>query len=144
MLSAEDLEHGVLTVENRYDFRSLDHLRATWCVEADGQVIRSGALDLPNVNAGENESVTVPFEFDELEVDAECLLAVEVSLAMQTRWAPAGHTVATGQFELPFGGDSPLLGTGVSAPLSCETTISSCRTRTSNSRSMRRTVSSTR
>jgi len=44
---ASDLDGGEVVVENRYDFRDLDHLRATWRVEADGELLESGAVDLP-------------------------------------------------------------------------------------------------
>ncbi|WP_415379080.1 glycoside hydrolase family 2 TIM barrel-domain containing protein [Halosimplex sp. TS25] len=119
-LAAGDLDDGEVVVENRYDFRSLDHLAASWRVEADGEVVESGALDLPAVAPGERESVEVPFE-DADRGDAEYLLTVEVSLAGATAWADAGHTVATGQFELPDSGEpaTPRVDTG---PLTAERT----------------------
>ncbi|MCU4800547.1 DUF4981 domain-containing protein [Halobacteria archaeon HArc-gm2] len=116
-----DLEAGEVVVENRYDFRDLDHLRATWRVEADGELRESGAVDLPDVAAGERATLTVPVDPEHLDDDAENLLTVEARLGGETRWAPAGHTVATGQFELP-GGEPSAPAPDSSAPLSCETT----------------------
>ncbi|WP_225333556.1 glycoside hydrolase family 2 TIM barrel-domain containing protein [Halomicrobium urmianum] len=120
-LSAGDPGRAEVAVENRYDFRSLDHLRADWRVEADGRVVESGTLDLPAVAPGESAVVEAPVDPDELDGDAEYVLTVETSLAGETRWAPAGHTVATGQFELPTGGE-PAVPSAESAPLSCEAT----------------------
>ncbi|RKD88884.1 glycoside hydrolase family 2 TIM barrel-domain containing protein [Halopiger aswanensis] len=120
-LSAADLEHGEVTVENKYDFRSLGHLRADWRVEADGLVVESGAFELPDVAPGESDTVEVPVDTDAYDDEAEYLLTIDVSLAGDTRWASAGHTVATGQFDLPVGG-GPTEPSTEAAPLSCETT----------------------
>lgn len=117
-LAAGDLERGTVVVENRYDFRDLEHLTANWRVEADGEVVEGGTLALPDVTAGESETVTVPLA-DAVDHDAECLLTVEVDLAGPTAWADAGHTVATGQFELPENGE-PSLPTRDGGPLTCE------------------------
>ena len=120
-LSAGELAAGELVVHNRYDFRDLDHLTADWRVEADGDLVDSGTLSLPNLAAGETGSVTVPVDGDADRADGESLLTVEITLAGGTAWADAGHTVATGQFELPDSGD-PALPTTQSGPLSTERT----------------------
>nr|WP_246310265.1 glycoside hydrolase family 2 TIM barrel-domain containing protein [Halobaculum halophilum] len=121
-LAAAALEHGELTVENRYDFRSLDHLRATWRVEADGKVVESDTVDLPDVAAGERGTVNVPVTAGDFGDDAEYLLTVDVSLASRTKWAPAGHTISTGQFTLPVEGKPATPAVGDESPLTCETT----------------------
>ncbi|EMA38018.1 glycoside hydrolase family 2 TIM barrel-domain containing protein [Halococcus hamelinensis] len=92
---------GEIVVENRYDFRSLDGLDASWSLRADGVETQDGSLPLPTVGPGEEATVEVPVAPDRLDADAENVLTIEVSLAHGTRWAKRGHTVATGQFELP-------------------------------------------
>ncbi len=119
-LEAADLEQGAVSVANRYDFRGLDHLTASWRIEADGELVESGELNLPDVSAGERETVTVPFA-DTDRSDAEFLLTVTITYAGETPWAEAGHTVSTGQFELPDSGEPRMPSVG-SGPLTCETT----------------------
>ncbi|MCU4743970.1 DUF4981 domain-containing protein [Halobacteria archaeon AArc-m2/3/4] len=116
--AADDLKRGMIVVENRYDFRDLEHLTATWRVEADGEVVDGGTLALPDVASGECETVTVPLD-DVHRRDAESLLTIEVTRAVGSAWADAGHTVATGQFELPESGE-PTLPTLDNRPLTCE------------------------
>ncbi|WP_126664550.1 glycoside hydrolase family 2 TIM barrel-domain containing protein [Haloterrigena salifodinae] len=127
VLREASLERGELTVENRYDFRSLEHLRASWRVLSDGRVVESGRLPLPSVAAGEAATVAVPVDTDDLngpDADAERVLTVDISLAAETAWAPRGHTVATGQFVLPESEDgrssSPVATDAVAAPVTCE------------------------
>jgi beta-galactosidase/evolved beta-galactosidase subunit alpha len=119
-VEAVDFEEGELTLRNRYDFLNLDHLTASWRLEADGHVIDSGELDLPDVQAGERVTVNAPFE-DGDRSDAEYLLTVTITLVGGTPWAEAGHTVSTGQFALPDSGDprEPTVGSG---PLTTEVT----------------------
>jgi len=118
-LSAGKLAAGEVVVQNRYDFRDLDHLAADWRVEVDGELVESGTLSLPDLAAGESESVTVPV--GDVTHDGESLLTVEITLAGGTAWADAGHTVATGQFELPDSGE-PVPPTPRSGPLSTDRT----------------------
>ncbi|MFC6825127.1 glycoside hydrolase family 2 TIM barrel-domain containing protein [Halopelagius fulvigenes] len=122
VLDADDVERGRVTVENRYDFRSLDHLTATWRVSTDGRLVQSGTLDLPSVAPGESDVVSVPVESEYLDEDGEHVLGVEVSLSSETAWAERGHTVATGEFELPVGGDPSHPVSAASSPLRCEET----------------------
>jgi beta-galactosidase/evolved beta-galactosidase subunit alpha len=109
---AVDPGAGETAVENRFDFRTLSELAGSWRVEVDGRVVDSGGFDLPRVTPGECETVELPVdagalagERDGQSADGECVLTVEASLAGDRAWADAGHTVATGQFVLPAGGD---------------------------------------
>lgn len=112
-----DLEAGEVEVENRYDFRSLDHLRASWSVLADGEVEASGERALPVVEPGERVTVGVPFETPEPD-GREHRLEISVSTASATRWAGAGHEIATAGFELPVetGGVDAVTPSGSSTP----------------------------
>jgi len=111
-----DAESGDLEIENRYDFRTLDHLRASWRLLRDGITVESGALSLPSVPARERAQASVPIDGASLDPDAEYHLVVECSLAGATRWADAGHQVATAQFAVA--GDDPA---GLPAPETTET-----------------------
>lgn len=85
--------NGELLVENRYDFRSLDHLCASWTRLADGKPIEGGRLDLPDVPPGDRAPVELPVETPG-ETGRECRLRVEVELEADTTWADAGHEIA--------------------------------------------------
>ena len=122
VLSAHDLERGELAIENRYDFRTLDHLDATWRVAVDGRLVQSGTLELPTVGPWETATVTVPIDIDSLDGDGEYVLTVDVSLASGTMWAGRGHTVSTGEFELQVGDGPSLPAAGESSPLTYERT----------------------
>jgi len=94
---------GELSVENRYDFRSLDGVRASWTLLYDGEAVERGELDLPALDAGERASVDVPAEAGE---GGEYTLRVEASLAGGTRWADDSHRIAAETFVL--GGEAVL------------------------------------
>ncbi|WP_049917065.1 glycoside hydrolase family 2 TIM barrel-domain containing protein [Halogeometricum pallidum] len=124
-----DADRGEVTVENRYDFRSLDHLDAGWRLAADGAVVDSGSLELPSVEPGDSASVRVPVDVDSSDADGELVLTLVASLAAETLWAERGHVVSTGEFELSGGGSSdgrdaaPSLPVPEAAsPLTCEET----------------------
>lgn len=50
-----------ITIVNRYDFLSLDHLRCQWSVVADGLNIEGGEVEIPRgMTAGFNSSQLSP------------------------------------------------------------------------------------
>jgi len=103
-IEATDPAAGELAVENRFDFRSLDHFDASWSLLADGEPVESGALELPELGPGERATVTVPAGVPEV-ADEEYRLTVEVTQATDTAWADAGHEIVAESFAVPV--DSP-------------------------------------
>ncbi|MBF4565993.1 glycoside hydrolase family 2 TIM barrel-domain containing protein [Plantibacter sp. VKM Ac-2876] len=118
-----DATTGTLTVRNKHDMRSLDHLALRWQLEDDGLVVASGALTTPSVDPRSAATVDLPAEatVPTAGVDpvsgapVERWLTVRAVLAADEPWAPAGHEVAFGQARIAA--DRPADPTGVTAPV---------------------------
>jgi beta-galactosidase len=97
-----DAPRGIVDISNRYGFNSLEGLKATWRLEANGEVIQQGELQDVNLAPGEHKLVSVGFNAPEAEPGVEYFVTIEFSLKEKTPWAEAGHLVAAGQFQLPL------------------------------------------
>jgi beta-galactosidase len=90
-------EDGGLRVDNRYEVRGLSHLEFRWSYQAEGTVIASGVLAVPEVGPGDSTVVALP----RLPVaTGECWLTVAAVLAADEPWAGAGHEVGWGQVRI--------------------------------------------
>lgn len=99
---AIDLKKGKLKVENKYDFISLDGLTLNYWVSVNDEVLSSGDYTLPHIAARSAKEITLPLELDyEGIYDGDVFLTIYYSMNSFTNWAPAGHVLATAQFELP-------------------------------------------
>jgi len=98
-----DLRAGRVRIIKRYDFTALDHLHASWTLEADGRVLQQGALPLPDIKAGEEKEVIIPYKAPaRIEPATDYWLNIRFVLAADTNWAKQGHVVAWSQFRLPL------------------------------------------
>lgn len=101
-VEAVDPAVGKFRITNRYDFIDLRHLRLSWSVKVNGELVDSGTLPTPSVAAGASRTVTVPCNLPYSTCPgADCRLLLRFSLAADTPWAQAGHDVAWAQFNLP-------------------------------------------
>jgi beta-galactosidase len=98
--AAEDAANGRIRITNKYDFQDLSGLALRWRVERDGKRIDEGVRPAPSLAPGESEVVQLPLGSDSDEPGEE-FLTVELALAEDATWAPAGHVVAWEQFALP-------------------------------------------
>ncbi len=113
---------GAISLVNRYDFISLDHLYLSWNVMEDERVYQAGTLPLPQIAAGEQAIITVPFAgTDALRQDKDYWLNLNFRLAHDMPWASAGHEVAWTQFPLQEA-HTVLLAAEALAPLECQET----------------------
>ncbi|UCH36618.1 MAG: DUF4981 domain-containing protein [Armatimonadota bacterium] len=96
-----DLRAGTVKIENRYDFSWLRHLRGTWRIRRDGDVVAEGDAPPLDVPAGGETTATLPYTLPPAQPGAEYWLDLSFTLAEATAWAPAGHEVAWAQFQLP-------------------------------------------
>jgi beta-galactosidase len=98
-----DLKTGEIRIVNRYDFLSLDHLEANWTLIRNGDPIRTGSIDANGIQPGGERKINIPVKVPEdLQPGDEYFLNLSFRLREKTRWANAGHTVATEQFKLPY------------------------------------------
>ncbi|MFD0817616.1 glycoside hydrolase family 2 TIM barrel-domain containing protein, partial [Micromonospora zhanjiangensis] len=98
---------GTVSIENRYDFLDLAHLRLTWSLSQDGTRIADGVLATPELAAGERTEVPVPLPVAMPRGTGERWLGVRAELAEGTGWAPRGHRVAWGQIRLDAEASAP-------------------------------------
>lgn len=94
---AEDSTQLVIT--NHYAFVDLSGLKPLWHVVQDGEPnTKPRELDLPRIPAGENRTVDLPLDTEDLSEEA--WLTVEFELKEDKPWADKGHVVAWDQVHL--------------------------------------------
>jgi beta-galactosidase len=96
-----DPGRGIVDIENRNSFTSLENLTAKWRLEEDGKVIEEGTLDDLNVGPGEHKQATLDFKPPTAQAGREYFVTVSFSLTGKNPWAEAGHVVAAEQFQVP-------------------------------------------
>ena len=97
-----DINDGVFSVENEYDFRTLDFVEAFWELTCDGKIIQQGQLAPLALEPRQKQRIDVPFHKPALSPDGEYWLTITFALAKDEPWAPRGHVVAWDQFAVPF------------------------------------------
>lgn len=118
-VEATDPATGMFTITNRYDFRGLEHLNLSWSVTADGKVIQSGNVPVPDVRPGGSAELEVPYKLPTASPGTEYYLMLSFSLAADEPWAAQGHEVAWAQFLLPVEApEGRIISTADMAPVS--------------------------
>ncbi|KAK9417298.1 putative beta-galactosidase [Seiridium unicorne] len=106
-----DFEQGKVFITNEYDFVGLDHLVATYAIEAFGDkstLIESGQLSLPKLGPWAREELELPFEIIKFKNHAEeIFLTIDIKLQSATNWAVPSHEVAFWQKKISGKGAQP-------------------------------------
>ena len=93
-------DSGTITLRNRYDFNTFDHLICKYDIHAEGEALYSGQQRLQGIHPGEVSA----FQISELQslaaCDTEIWLDLTFKLAEDTPWAPCGYIVAREQRKL--------------------------------------------
>ncbi|MDR1331917.1 MAG: DUF4981 domain-containing protein [Tannerella sp.] len=100
-VSLIDAEKGWVEVRNRNHFTDASAYNARWQMEADGEVIEEGGIDL-QLPPLTTKQVRIPYRRPVISEGKEYRLTVSFSLRQDEIWAPAGHEVAWDQMELPW------------------------------------------
>lgn len=104
-ISEKDLKKGIVSVQNCYDFLSLEHLNIIWSISENGRTIRTGNLPPMKTSAHQTADLAIPFTLPANPIPgAEYFLNVSFLLGCDTIWARCGHEVAWAQFALPVKG----------------------------------------
>lgn len=98
-VTAKELSSRIFTLKNRYQFISLNGLKARWELSENGTNIKGGNLTVGLIEPGQSADIQLP-SFTQ-KPGAEYFLRISFDLAAAQNWAPAGFEVAAQQFVLP-------------------------------------------
>lgn len=102
-VSAEllDAETGWVEFWNRNHFTDASQYETRWFLEADGEVLQEGLLQL-QIGPLQKKAVKIPYVKPTLKEGAEYRVTISSALKEDKIWAKAGHEVAWSQLELPW------------------------------------------
>jgi beta-galactosidase len=108
-----------ISITNGYDFSTLDGIRFTYQILANGQEVHKGKFEMLNLHPGITGSMTIPLEKVRLEAGKEYFVNLSARLTDSTAWAPAGYELAWAQFpvEVSAPAAAAVAAEGTSAPL---------------------------
>lgn len=95
-----DAAAGRFAVENRYDFKTLDHLGIGWVLEEDGVFVKAGSVLTPVLAPGETAVLEVDPDELKREGGGELHLTWTAKVSRSSPWFSGRHVVAWDQFEL--------------------------------------------
>jgi len=96
-----DAEAGWVEVWNRNNFLDASSYKTRWFLEADGEVLQQGELNL-QVPAQSKKMIQIPYLKPAIKPGKEYRITISSTLAKDELWAKAGHEVSWDQLELPW------------------------------------------
>ncbi|MGL4993790.1 MAG: glycoside hydrolase family 2 TIM barrel-domain containing protein [Bacteroidales bacterium] len=100
-IKAKDLERGQFEVFNKYYFMNLNnHYSAKWLLYENGELIKSGDLNLGDIPARKAKTITLPYDYSKLNPQSEYFVKIQLQLEDSKPWADKGYVQAEEQFEL--------------------------------------------
>ncbi len=90
-----------IKVTNLFDFVDLSSYGLRWAVEADGECVDSGTVNLPAVSPRQSAEIELPLPQLPDSSDKEYFLTLRAFLKKASPALPANHVVAIGQMPLP-------------------------------------------
>jgi Beta-galactosidase/beta-glucuronidase len=99
---AVPLSCNMVRVTNRYDFTPLGNFNFQWRIKADGKVIASGIIDMPDIKPHQTSDVALNIPTIDVKENTEYFLTIEATTKEATPIVPEGHVVAWEQIKLPI------------------------------------------
>jgi len=94
-------EKGEVEITNRYLFTNLDELQTEWMLQADGEIIEKGNLNV-DLKPQDKTTLIIPFHKPVIREGTEYRLLISFCLKNNTSWAKKGFEVAWEQMDLPW------------------------------------------
>lgn len=87
------------TIQNRYNFQTLDDLELRYTVLRDGEEVETGTIALPTILPGNSHSLKAPYTTETTD-GADYHLNLALCFKAANSWAEAGYAIATEQFRI--------------------------------------------
>lgn len=91
---------GQFEIENRFFFTDISRYDLHWTVEADGEPVANGRMDMPSIAPGEKAAVKLGLPTLPERSDKEYFVTLSAMVKQPEPMLPIGHEVAFEQFKL--------------------------------------------
>ncbi|HEY5509838.1 MAG TPA: glycoside hydrolase family 2 TIM barrel-domain containing protein [Prolixibacteraceae bacterium] len=98
LINASD---GTMEITNYFEFTNLGELKTSWQLQADGEILQKGELNLSLAPLSKAQ-VQIPMKKPVLQLGVEYRLLLSFALKENSAYAAKGHEVAWDQLELPW------------------------------------------
>ncbi|MCF8302360.1 MAG: DUF4981 domain-containing protein, partial [Bacteroidales bacterium] len=96
----KNLEKGIFTIYNKYDFRSLDHLDFRYEILEDGEIIKQNTIEISNALPDSSMEFKIPINKDDFNSYSESFINLYAYTSTEMPLVPEGHVVAREQILL--------------------------------------------
>ncbi len=101
VISLLDAESGMVEIYNRNHFTNASQYKTRWFLEADGDILQEGVLEL-QVAPLKKKILKIPYTKPDLKEGSEYRITISSVLKEDKIWAKAGFEVAWTQLDLPW------------------------------------------
>ena len=101
VIKAMEMETGAITILNRFDFLTLEHVKLNWKLNRDGVMIQQGEVSSITVYPGKEGVFSIPYDKELLKPGSDYWLQISIVLREDTIWAERGHEVAWADLVIP-------------------------------------------
>jgi beta-galactosidase len=98
-----NLAAGTITLKNKYNFTNLSEFNFEWEVVADGSILQSGKISVPDLAPGKSTLLTLPINKITPAPATEYFLNLRASRSDSWNSVPEDHVYASAQFLLATG-----------------------------------------
>lgn len=99
-VKALNLSKGEISIYNEYFFRSLENVYLHWEITEDGVIAQEGVVSELSVAPQETIGITLPYSFESLNKDKECLLNIQFRLKTAEPLLEKDYVVSQQQLSL--------------------------------------------
>lgn len=111
--SSDDVAKGRFTIDNSFDFTTLDKYDLAWEISADGEVQYSGQQPMPAIAPGASKTISLALPPLPQRSDKEFFITLSAVTRTPEALLPVNHQLAFEQFKLPVGYAAPSPATAI-------------------------------
>jgi len=111
VVKEKDVQKGEFEIFNKFYFKDLSDFDVEWIIIKDGVTIQSGKISAGKILPRHRQSISIPYNFQELAADAEYFINIRFLQKEGKPWAKKGYAQCEEQFLIKKASGWPLVST---------------------------------
>lgn len=97
-----DIQNGLITINNKFDFLKLDNFILNWKIESVDSTLYNGIISIKGIEPHQEKTIKILFPEIDMEAGTEYFLRLNLQYKEKTGLLQEEHLLAWEQFKLPW------------------------------------------